>query len=408
MAKTIVGLFDDFAHAQQVVRDLVDHGFRREDISLIANDAAREHSTTLGLSDNTAAVADDTASDTMKGAGIGAGIGGVAGLLVGLGALAIPGVGPIIAAGPIASALAGAGIGAVAGGLIGALTNLGVPEEEAHVYAEGVRRGGTLVAVKSSDEDADKAADIMSRHNPVDIDRRSTMYRENDWKGFSHEAEPYRHEDIHAERERVGNVERVPVVEEELTVGKREVQRGGARVHTWVEERPVQEQVRLRDETVHVERHDVDRPLTDADAAGAFRERTIEMTETDEEAVAAKRARVTEEVVISKDVDERVETVSDTVRRTNVEVENTGGAFGGDEDYRTHFNSTYANRGYTYEQFAPAYGFGSELRRSGRYTGDWNAHEADFRRDWEGRYGAQGKWEDFKDAVRHGWDRMTR
>jgi uncharacterized protein (TIGR02271 family) len=111
----------------------------------------------------------------------------------------------------------------------------------------------------------------------------------------------------------------IPVTEEQLHVGKRAVERGGVRVHTRIVETPVEEQVRLRDETVQVERRVVDRPA--GDVGNAFQERTIEVRETDEEAVVAKTARVTEEVVVRKDVEERAQTVSDTVRRTEVEVE---------------------------------------------------------------------------------------
>jgi uncharacterized protein (TIGR02271 family) len=109
------------------------------------------------------------------------------------------------------------------------------------------------------------------------------------------------------------------VVEEELQVGKREVERGGVRVESRVEEKPVTEQVQLREERVHVERHPVDRPVTDADKA--FREGTLEVTERAEEPVVAKTARVVEEVVVGKQVEEHTETVRDTVRRTDVDVQ---------------------------------------------------------------------------------------
>jgi len=116
------------------------------------------------------------------------------------------------------------------------------------------------------------------------------------------------------------NEQVIPIVEEQLTVGKREVNRGGVRVRSYVVETPVSEQVTLRDENVSVERHAVDQPLSAADG-DAFRERTIEMTETAEEAVVSKTARVVEEVVIRKDVGTRTEVVNDTVRRTDVEVD---------------------------------------------------------------------------------------
>lgn len=113
---------------------------------------------------------------------------------------------------------------------------------------------------------------------------------------------------------------RVPVVEEQLEIGKRQVRQGGIRVQTHIVERPVEEQVTLRDETVHVDRRRVDRPATDADF-DAMDNQSFEVRETDEEAIVNKRARVTEEVRISKEAEERTETVRGTERRTDVDVE---------------------------------------------------------------------------------------
>jgi len=124
-----------------------------------------------------------------------------------------------------------------------------------------------------------------------------------------------------------GGEEAIPIVEERLTVGKREVNRGRVRVRSYVVETPVQEQVALRQEHVEVERRPVDRPVTGGDDA-LFRERTIEATESAEEAVVAKEARVVEELVVRKEADERVETVQDKVRRTEVEVEDDRRATG--------------------------------------------------------------------------------
>ncbi|MDQ3255198.1 MAG: YsnF/AvaK domain-containing protein [Acidobacteriota bacterium] len=112
----------------------------------------------------------------------------------------------------------------------------------------------------------------------------------------------------------------IPIMEEQLQVGKRQVERGGVRIYSHVTERPVEAEVRLREEHVHVERRPVDRSVSDADMA-AFKEGVIEVTETSEEAVVSKQARVVEEVVVGKDVRERSETVRDTVRRTDVDVE---------------------------------------------------------------------------------------
>ena len=126
-----------------------------------------------------------------------------------------------------------------------------------------------------------------------------------------------------------GGEERIPVVEERLSVGKRQTEHGRVRVRSYVVETPVQEQVALREEHVQVERRPVDRPVAAGD--DAFRERTIEATESGEEAVVSKEARVTGEVVVRKQAEERTETVSDTVRRTEVEVEDERGRTGAPE-----------------------------------------------------------------------------
>jgi uncharacterized protein (TIGR02271 family) len=202
----------------------------------------------------------------------------------------------------------------------------------------------------------------------------------------------------------------LPVVEEEIDIGKRQVETGGARVHTKIEERPVEEQVNLREEHVHVERRPVDRPVGAAD--NLFREQSFELTEMAEEAVVQKRARVIEEVVVSKDVQERTETVRDTVRRQDVHVHEEGGerAVGAsgydayDADFRNHFQTTYANSGYTYDQYAPIYRYGYTLANDDNYRSrEWSDIEMDARSRWEERN--PGTWEEFKDSVRYAWDR---
>ncbi len=194
MARTIVALYDNFGTAQSAVQDLVDSGFARTDISLVANDASGEYRRYAdgGLADD----------DDVK-AGEGAGFGAVVGTLVGLGVALIPGIGPVIAAGPLAAALMagiGAAAGAATGGVVASLVDFGVPEEEAHVYAEGLRRGSTLVSVVAEEEHTARVEDILNRHNPTDLDRRSTVWRESGWQSFDTEAELYNTEDIARER----------------------------------------------------------------------------------------------------------------------------------------------------------------------------------------------------------------
>lgn len=194
MAKTVVGLFDSLIDAQNAVQDLVNNGVSREYISLVANDARGEF---VNYSANEVGAVEGAGAGAIGG-GV---LGGVLGMLIGIGALAIPGIGPVLAAGPLAAALGsagagavvGAGVGALSGGLLGALIGAGVPEEHAHYYAEGVRRGGTLVSISSVDEmTADKALGVLRRHNAVNIDTRGAEWRSSGWNRFDPTAEPYR------------------------------------------------------------------------------------------------------------------------------------------------------------------------------------------------------------------------
>lgn len=181
----------------------------------------------------------------------------------------------------------------------------GVPEEDVRVYQTGVERGKTLVTVRADEGQLDQVTAILERYRPIDMDANAGTAAGTEARSG-------------------GPVEeaRIPVVEEELAVGKREVVRGGARVRSYVVERPVEQDVQLRDETVRVER----RPASGTAGVDddAFKERSFEVTERDEEAVVSKTPRVREEVVVSKDVDQRTERVRDKVRRTEVEVEKAG------------------------------------------------------------------------------------
>ena len=309
MSKTVIGLMDNISEAQDVVRDLVASGIDRDDIGFMANQKhAVPESAHLNEGEGSRA-----ASGALTGAGTGAALGGIAGLALAFAPLAIPGIGPILAAGPIAAALTGAGIGAVAGGLIGGLTNLGVPEEEAHYYAEGVRRGGILVTVAAdSDSEAETAVSVMRRHGAVDIDQRATEWKKQGWKGrFEADVAP----DSTSEAERT-----IPVTQEELVVGKRNVESGGVRIYNRVIEQPVSKTVELQEERIDVERRPVNRP---ADTTGdtAFREQSFELRESAEEPVVEKRARVVEEVKVGKKRSKKTQAVQDTVRKTEVEVE---------------------------------------------------------------------------------------
>ncbi|MGI6207818.1 MAG: DUF2382 domain-containing protein [Anaerolineae bacterium] len=413
MAKTVVALYEDFETAQRVVQDLVNNGFDRSDISLVASDAegkyserlrgAREGRTTTGEAVGT-------------GAGIGALLGGGAGLLVGLGALAIPGIGPVIAAGPLITTLAGAGIGAAAGGLVGALVSAGLPEEEARAYAEGVRRGGTLVTVNTSDEAADRAADIMRRYSPVDIESRAAMWRQEGRVGTEEATRTTTTtEERMAERPRATTEAEttLPIVEETLQVGKRQTPRG-VRIHTRVVEQPIEEHITLREEHVDVERRRADRPLTEEEAEQAFRERTIEVSAISEEPVVHKEARVTGEIEIAKEAEEREEVVRGTVRRTEIDVERSPEEMRrrAEEfttlrsDLQRHYTQNLSRSGRSFEDFLPIYQYGYDLATDPRYRHrDWAQIEAEASQEWARKHAGMGTWDEIKDAVREGWAR---
>ena len=209
--KSVVGLFDHVEDAYQAVDALKNTGFTGEDISVVSRDANNEYSRYLDKDQQKTGKSEDVSGGAAAGAGVGAVLGGLGGFLVSIGALAIPGIGPVVAAGPILATLAGAGVGAVAGGIVGALVDLGIPEEEAHTYAEGVKRGGTLVVVRTSDEMADQAASILDRFNPVDLGRRSESWRQNNWSRFDETSQDWDADQIDRERAYYRDQQSIPV-----------------------------------------------------------------------------------------------------------------------------------------------------------------------------------------------------
>jgi len=273
---------------------------------------------------------------------------------------------------------------------------LGFGSADEAYYQEGIKWGGTLVSVRADDSRIEAIADVMDRNGAVDIDKQSLQWKESGWTGGA--SQP------------AGTAEAgvaIPVVEEELKVGKRDVQRGGVRVYRYVTEQPVQETITLRDETVRVERQPADRPVTGN--VDLFKEETIELSEVDEEPVVSKQARVVEEVTIFKDVEEHAATIRDTVRRTDVNVEQLSGespsaSLDNDEEYRRHWSGNYGGTGLSYAQYGPAYRFGSQLS-SGQHR-DWAGLESDARITWEAKN--PGTWDKVKDAVRYSWERGQR
>jgi uncharacterized protein (TIGR02271 family) len=323
-------------------------------------------------------------------------------------------------------------------------------DSDAHLseYAEAVRRGGAVVKVDVEDEPkVDTARQVLQSAGAVNIDERVAEWREQGWSGRMGEDEFERTRDdgalgTHASagssavpsdagtigmpasatpgtarsstRPDAGKDEVIPVVKEELEVGKRAQSGGGVRVYAHTVERPVQESLDLREEHAKVERRPVDRPASQTDL-DAFKDRTVEVREMAETPVVKKTARVVEEVVVGKEATQRKETVRDTVRDTEVEVDQLGKdrdtALRGSDDLGTRFRSdwerNYSALGGSYEDYEPAYRYGHTLSGDTRYAGRrWEDIEPDVRSDWELQHPGSA-WERFKAAVRHGWERVT-
>jgi hypothetical protein len=199
---TISRLYDNYSDAERAVAELERAGIPHSDISIIASNAEGwyDRDRASGKVDRDRDGVDDRVEGAAAGAGIGATAAGVAGLLAGLGLLAIPGLGPVVAAGWLASMALGVAVGGTVGGIIGALTQSGVSEDEAHVYAEGVRRGGTLVMARVPDSDRQHYEAILDR-SAVNIRERARLYEESGWSRFDPSAPPYTADQVRRERE---------------------------------------------------------------------------------------------------------------------------------------------------------------------------------------------------------------
>ena len=238
-------------------------------------------------------------------------------------------------------------------GFLQSLKDLFMPEEDQYSYAEGLRRGGYLVSIKSDQASYDRVLDILDRDGAVDMDERETTWRSEGWKGYQAGAVPMaagtlattdtttRTASLTAPARPIlatgtatqGSDEMIPVYEESIQVGKREVSHGRLRVRSYVVETAVNEQVSLRTENVSIARRPVDRAVSATDAM--FQDRVIEVEEFAEEAVVSKQARVVEEISLHKEARDRTETITDTVRHTEVEIEDGRGTVVGGSTTRS-------------------------------------------------------------------------
>jgi uncharacterized protein (TIGR02271 family) len=312
----VTALFRDRQSAECAYQAISSRGYDRDDVNVIMSDETRNSQYTDGDTE----LGNKAMEGTATGAGIGGTLGAIIGAIAAIGtSVLLPGLG-LLVAGPIAGALVGAGAGGITGGLLGALVGSGIPEEHAAEYETGIKSGGTVLGVNPrSAEDATFLEREFTNCGGTNV-YSSGGATTQATSATAHNVASTNTQTATTDRSHTTGENVIPVIEEELQVGKREVETGAVRVHTQITEKPVEEHVTLREEHVKVERHPVNRDVTQSDLAN-FKEGDINVTTRAEEAVVAKQARVVEEVEIGKTVSEREQTVRDTVRRTDVEVE---------------------------------------------------------------------------------------
>jgi uncharacterized protein (TIGR02271 family) len=296
---TVVGLFQERQQAELAIQQLQDAGFTNDQIGVLMQDREGQKD----LADSTGTKVSESAASGAIGGGV---AGGIVGLLAGIGALAIPGVGPIIAGGALASTLAGAGIGAAAGGLLGALVGMGIPEEDARYFEEGLRAGGVLVTVQA-DNRADEARRIL-RDRGADLEAAGSVSSARTGEG----------------QQPGEGRQRLELREEELRANKEQVQAGEVRLRKEVVEEKKTIEVPVSREEVVVERRPVTgRTPSDSDITEG---EEIRIPVMEEEVRVEKTPVVKEEVTASKRRVEETKKVSDTVRREEARMEETGDA----------------------------------------------------------------------------------
>jgi stress response protein YsnF len=328
----------------------------------------------------------------------------------------------------------------LSGALGSALQLFGLTPELAEHYVSGVKHGETLESLTVEDRDSDRVLAVMRRRtaNPSPAEEREEEAAplagggalagagagerlvERERSAESERIERERVERDRIEREKLSasagldasastkrktnggllemderDEERIiPIMREEIRVGRRTVERGGVRVASHTVQRPISEQVHLRETHVDIERRPVDRPLRGDEKA--FADDTVEMVEMADEPVVSKQARVVEEVVVRKHVEDRTATISDQVRSTEIEFGKLR-PFQADE-YRSHFDGL--KLGSSFESHLPAYQFGHELHRQ-KSADRWTDVESYAHDRWEGDN--PGTWDKFKDSIRHAW-----
>ncbi|HEX4447411.1 MAG TPA: YsnF/AvaK domain-containing protein [Polyangiaceae bacterium] len=405
--RTVIGLFGDAGEARRAIDELQGLGYSAEKISVVTN------------------VASQPSIEARKS--------------MGLQNLNLADVGKVATAGPLRDVLIkGPGPG---GALGAALQLLGLTPELADHYVSGVRHGETLESVTVDDKDSDRVLAVMRRRSAMPSageqtreetrareasatkERETLAARERETAAAKErEASATKERETLAAREREAasaaaaataastskktnghllemddrDEERIiPVIREEMRVGRRTVERGGVRVSSSIVEKPVSEEIHLRETHVDIERRAVDRPLR-ADER-AFVNDTIEMVEMADEPVVSKQARVVEEVVVRKHVEDHTTTIADQVRSTEIEFGKLR-AFDPEES-RRFFDGEGA--GGSFESYLPAFQYGHELHQRKTSSDRWEDIEGGARDRWEQKN--PGTWDKFKAAIQHAW-----
>ncbi|NTU80420.1 MAG: hypothetical protein HGA45_13755 [Chloroflexales bacterium] len=440
MITTIVGLFDTFGEAQTAVEDLMHFGIRREHISLVTRDEHGDTSRERAIGSSGAA----------EGAGAGAVggslVGGAIGLLIGMGLLVIPGIGPVLAAGPLAAAIGstaaavgatalGAGLGAAAGGLLGSLMGVGIPEEEAELYVEGVRRGNVLISVGVADPDTADVRQILARNGAIDIQSRAAEWRAAGWDAAgSPKSDDDRdrkpvdtsYSTVDRTGERVKGAEGFasghdqPYDADPAQFSEFAADNQNTRAQQATDRRPPAGQARQPGGA-----QIYDRPSSQAQAETARAEHTDELPAHGD---FARGLRQEPSAPVEPDYARGMHTgPSETGRSGQPDTPHHGDFARGlrqeetepltpdyargqrgheeyDADFLAHYQAMMGSGGQPYDYYKPGYQFGYDMATDTSYQHDtWPAAERDARQRWE--HEARGSWEEFKQAIRYGWEK---
>lgn len=383
--KTVVGMFNTVGEAQRTIDELIQLGFGPKDISVVTNLSAQR---------------------AMGGR-------------LSLAPIESVDVGRIAACGPIADTMKQSTGGG--NGLTGTLQYFGLTPKLAEHYARGVQHGETLESLTVEDKDADRVVAIMEKHARLEHEASAKAAVPVAGAGAAAAAGTIRETEIRKEipkqaapiqqpvRADVGNTNvgkghvfgteeerRIPIMREELRVGKREVERGGVHVSVHVKETPVNERINLREEHVEIERRAVDRAPRNGESF--FRGEEMDFSEYGEEAVVEKGVRVVEEVIVHKRTTGHDEVVTDTLRATEVDIDHLRDFDRG--GYQKHFQGLNLKDS-KFEDYLPAYELGHRLRANKATR--WEDIEPQARTNWE--TSRPGTWERFKESIRYAWDR---